>query len=212
METLLKRSIDDIVSKIKSERKGKVIVISGPSGTGKTTLCRELIKKNKNLVFSISYTTRPKKEKEKDGVDYYFVSEDKFLKMIKNNDFIEWAKVHGFYYGTPKKKLLETINSGKDVLLDIDVQGGKLIKKLFPDGIFIFILPPSWKALKERITKRRRDNPEEISLRLKNALKELKSIKYYDYVVINDKLEETIEVLNSIIVSEKHRLKGEYLL
>lgn len=211
MENLLKKSIDEIISKIENKKKGKVIVISGPSAAGKTTLCRELLKKNKNLVFSISYTTRPKKEKEKDGVDYYFVSEDKFLDMIKNNEFIEWAKVHNYYYGTPRKKLIETIESGKDILLDIDVQGAKTIKKFFSDGVFIFILPPSGEVLKRRIVERKRDNPKEITLRLKNALKEIKNIKYYDYVVINDKLNKTLEILNSIITAEKYKIKGDDL-
>lgn len=211
MEQLLKKTINGIVSKIKNKKNGKIIVISGPSGVGKTTICRELLKRNKNLVFSISYTTRPKKEKEKNGIDYYFVSEDKFVKMIENNEFIEWAKVHNFYYGTPKKKLLEDIKAGKDVLLDIDVQGGKSIKKLFPDGVFIFVLPPSWEVLKERIINRKRDNKKEVYLRLKNALKEIKSIRYYNYIVINDELNKTLEIINSIITAEKQKIEGENL-
>lgn len=211
-ELLLRNALNNIIKKFtKKTQKGKVIVISGPSGSGKTTLCRELLKRNKNLVFSVSYTTRPKKNKEIDGKDYYFVSDDKFFKMVEKGEFIEWAKVHNYYYATPKMPLIKAINSGKDILLDIDVQGGKNIKKLFPDGIFIFVLPPSLKVLKERIILRNRDNLKEISLRLKNILKEVKYIKFYDYLVINDDLERTLEILNSIIISDKYRLKGEFL-
>ncbi|MCX7716712.1 MAG: guanylate kinase [Endomicrobia bacterium] len=183
------------------------MVISAPSGTGKTTVCKKLLEQNPHIVFSVSYTTRQKRSSEVEGKDYYFVSEDKFKKLIKQKKFVEWAKVHNHYYGTPKQPLMNTITSGKDILLDIDVQGGKSLKKIFPSGIFIFLLPPSWKDLKQRIIRRGQDNIKEIKLRLNNVMKELKYIKYYDYIVINDKLEETVKIINSIIYSNRYKIK-----
>lgn len=201
---LLRKYINQYKTKIK---KGKVIVISAPSGAGKTTICKELLKRNKDLVFSVSYTTRQKRDCEVNGRDYYFVSEKEFLKMVKHNKFIEWAQVHNHYYGTPKDFVIKTINSGKNILLDIDVQGGKNIKKLFPDGVFIFILPPSANVLRQRMISREQDNFDEIKIRLKNVDKELRYINYYDYIVINDKLEETIKIAENIILANKYRIK-----
>lgn len=189
----------------RQQKKGKVIVISAPSGSGKTTICKHLLKFNPQLVFSVSYTTRLPRQGEVNGKDYFFVSEKKFIKMIKQKKFLEWAKVYNNYYGTSKQQVLKTINSGRDILLDIDVQGGKNIKKIFPDGIFIFVLPPSWKELKQRITLRGKDSPDEIKKRLKNVNKELKYIKYYDYVVINDDLEKTVQTINQIITANKYK-------
>jgi guanylate kinase len=186
-------------------RKGLVIVISAPSGTGKTTVCKYLLENMPNLEFSVSYTTRPKREGEIDGIDYHFVDKKKFLKMVKEKKFVEWAVVYDNYYGTPKKELEKTINSGTDILLDIDVQGGKNIRKFFPNGIYIFLLPPSWTALKKRLINRGKDSISQISLRLKNAQKELKYMKYYDYFVVNDNLNQTFKIIESIITAEKHR-------
>jgi len=191
----------------KNLKKGKIIVISGPSGCGKTTICKELIKKNKNFVFSVSYTTRLKREGEINGKDYFFVSEQEFLKMVRQKKLVEWAKVYNNYYGTPKEPLLKAINSGKDILLDIDVQGGKNIKKIFPESILIFVLPPSYEVLKQRIISRAKDKPEEIKKRLKNLEKEIKNSKYYDYFIINDNLEETIKNIQSIIKANKFSKK-----
>ncbi|MDW8056352.1 MAG: guanylate kinase [Elusimicrobiota bacterium] len=199
---LLQRYVRQYKNKIK---KGKVVVISAPSGSGKTTICKELLKCNPNLVFSISYTTRPAREGEVNGKDYFFVSKDEFLKMVKKKKFVEWAKVYNNYYGTSKEQIVNAINSGKDILLDIDVQGGKNIKKLFPDGIFIFVLPPSWSELKQRITSRGKDTPAEISKRLRNVNKELSYLRYYDYIVINDDLADTVKIINTIISAGKYR-------
>ncbi|MCX7956661.1 MAG: guanylate kinase [Endomicrobia bacterium] len=202
-------TIDSVIKRIKkNNKKGNIIVISGPSGSGKTTICKKLIEKNFDLVFSISYTTRPKKPQEQDGKDYFFVSTEKFVKMIKQKGFVEWAKVHNHYYGTPKKNIFDIINKGKNVLLDIDVQGGKNIKKMFPDSVLIFVLPPSWQELKHRIINRKRDTDKEISLRLKNAVKELKYLKFYDYLVINDSLENTVETISKIISISKFIIKN----
>ncbi len=187
-------------------KKGKVVVISAPSGTGKTTVCKYLLKHIPNLKYSVSYTTREKRVGEINGRDYFFVSEETFKKMVQQNKFIEWAKVHNHYYGTPKKFVEETINHGQDILLDIDVQGGKNMKKVYPDGVYIFLLPPSLQVLKQRLLNRGKDTLKDIKVRLKNAIKELEYIKYYDYVVINDKLKETLEIIKSIIISEKYRI------
>lgn len=200
-----KLQLDDF---IKKKPIGKVIVVSAPSGTGKTTICKHLLRTTPNLVFSVSYTTRKRRPGEVQGKDYYFVDKDIFLKMISENKLIEWAKVYNNYYGTPKEFLEKTINSGKDILLDIDVQGAKNIKKIYPDGIYIFLLPPSEKVLRERLINRKKDLPQDIETRLKNVKKELKYIKYYDYVVVNDKLSETLKVIKSIIIAEKHKIKN----
>ncbi len=200
--------LQNIINEYKKNiKKGKVVVISAPSGTGKTTVCKKLLQQNPNMVFSVSYTTRQKRPSEVDGKDYHFVTEEEFKKLIKQDKFVEWAKVYNHYYGTPKQPLIKAISSGKDILLDIDVQGGKNIKKIFPDGIFIFLLPPSWSVLKKRILCRNQDNVKEIKLRLKNVIKELKFIKYYDYIVINDKLDDTVKIINNIIKSNKYRIK-----
>jgi len=180
-------------------KKGKVIVISAPSGTGKSTVCRLLLKKIKNLKYSVSVTTRQKRKFEKDGKDYFFVTKDEFKKMVKNNYFIEWQKVHNNYYGTPKEFIEKNLNKGYNVLLDIDVKGGKTLKKIYPDGIFIFLVPPSWEELKRRLRSRGTEDEKELELRLKNAKKELKFKKYYDFVIVNDKIEETLKKIVEII-------------
>jgi guanylate kinase len=180
-------------------KKGKVIVISAPSGTGKSTVCRLLLKKIKNLKYSVSVTTRQKRKFEKDGKDYFFVTKDEFKKMVKNNYFIEWQKVHNNYYGTPKEFIEKNLNKGYNVLLDIDVKGGKTLKKIYPDGIFIFLVPPSWEELKRRLKSRGTEDEKELELRLKNAKKELKFKKYYDFVIVNDKIEETLKKIVEII-------------
>ncbi len=189
----------------KISNKGSVIVLSAPSGTGKTTVCKYLLKNMPNLAFSVSYTTRAKRPGEINGIDYFFVDTKTFLKMIKQKKFVEWACVYNNYYGTPKKELEKIINSGEDVLLDIDVQGGKNIRKFFPQGIYIFLLPPSWSALKKRLINRGKDSISQINIRLKNAEKELHYIKYYDYLVVNDNLNQTFKIIESIIVAEKHK-------
>ncbi len=180
-------------------KRGKVIVISAPSGTGKTTICKELLKNIKNLKYSISTTTRPKRAGEKDGFDYFFVSEKEFKSLIKENYFVEWQKVHNYYYGTSKEFLEKTLNSGFHCLLDIDVKGGCNLMKQYPDGIFIFLAPPSLNELEKRLKQRGTENEKDLKVRLKNAEKEMKYKKYYDYVVINNKLDETVNKIVEII-------------
>ncbi len=187
--------------------KGSIFIVSAPSGAGKTTLCKMLIQSMPDIIHSISYTTRPPRPGEVDGKDYYFVKEDRFLEMVRKGEFLEWAEVHGNLYGTSKQKLLETINNGTDVILDIDVQGASQIRAQQIDATFIFILPPSMEVLKERLTKRQTDTEEIIQRRLQKAREEIKQYRSYDYVIINDELEVALEQLKAVVLSQ--RLKTE---
>lgn len=185
-------------------KKGKLFVVSAPSGAGKTTLCEQLLKALPNLVRSISLTTRKARSGEKEGYDYFFVSEEDFKKKIKNKELLEYAKVFGEYYGTPRKFVVDNLRQNKDVLLNIDVQGAIQIRKNFKkDSVLIFILPPSLEDLEKRLTKRKTDTEEQIQQRLKVAIKELSHLKYYDYQIINDDLKEAFQKLRAIIISTK---------
>lgn len=181
------------------------IVISAPSGAGKTTVIKELFKKVKNIERTISFTTRPRKSGEINGIDYYFISKKEFENKIKEREFIEYAKVHEYFYGTSKQFLGNT--KGKDLILNIDVQGGIAIKKKFSDSILVFLMPPSLKELKDRLLKRKRDSKEEINKRIKNAKREIKFALKYDFIVINDKLKNAVDKLRAIIISERVRIK-----
>jgi len=192
--------------------KGLLIVISAPSGTGKTTLCHMLLKEFPKMEFSVSYTTRKPRPNEKDGVDYHFVTKEQFLKMVEEGDFLEWAEVYGNLYGTSKSQVLKALEEGKDVLLDIDPQGALQVKKNFPEAVLIFVLPPSLKELEKRLRKRGTDDEATIEKRLKVARKELQTALKYDYLVVNDELNLAFNALKSIIIAEKHRterLKGQ---
>jgi len=194
-------------------RKGLIIIISGPSGVGKTTLFKKLQKVAPELKYSISYTTRKPRKNEVHSKDYFFVTEDEFKQMIKSKKFLEWAIVHNNYYGTLKKFVDDTISQGKDVILAIDVQGARKIKKIYPKNlVLIFILPPSWEELRTRLYARAKDNLKTIKLRLQNAKKELRYITDYDYLVINDKITTAVKKIKEIINSvHKNKLvrKGE---
>ena len=179
-----------------------LLVISAPSGAGKTTVVRRLLKAHPELSYSISLTTRPRRAGEKENVDYYFTTRAKFKELISKNRLAEWAIVHGHYYGTLKP----TLRKNHPVLLDIDVQGGRQIKKAFPEAILIFILPPSFKELKRRLVKRHTDDIREINRRLKNARKELRSRKYYDYAVVNKDLNKAVKDIAAIIKAERLRV------
>lgn len=179
------------------------IVISAPSGTGKTTVIKELFKKVKNIERTISFTTRARKSGEVKGRDYYFISKKEFENKIKKREFVEYAEVHGYFYGTPKSFLENT--KGRDLILNIDVQGGVNIKKKFSDSILIFLMPPSLKELKNRLLKRKRDSKEEINKRIKNAKREIKFALKYDFIVINDKIKNAVNKLKAIIISERCR-------
>ncbi|MFH1612154.1 MAG: guanylate kinase [bacterium] len=188
-------------------QKGLIFVISAPSGTGKTTLCHKVRKEIPNIKFSISYTTRPIRKDEKNGADYFFISEEIFKKYIKNNNFAEWAKVFGNYYGTLKENLENYINKGQDVFLDIDVKGGFQIKKNYKDSILISVLPPSIKVLKCRLENRNTEDKKSLEKRLKKASSEIKQLEKYDYVIINDSLSKSIETFKNIILAERCRIR-----
>ena len=185
----------------------KIIIISSPSGAGKTTICKRLIKKIKNIDLSISYTTRQKRFNEKEGKDYFFVNLKKFQEFKKKNYFIETAKVFKHYYGSPYSNINNSFKKNKSILFDIDWQGANKLRKKFPKDIIIdfFILPPSKKELKKRLDKRGRDNKKEIKMRLSLALSEISHHNDYKYVIINDKLNETLKTIEKII--KFHQLK-----
>ena len=184
---------------------GAILIISGPSGSGKSTLCKEMFKSVDNAFFSISTTTRPMREGEIDGVDYYFVSKDKFQKDIKNSEFLEWAEVHGNYYGTSLGSVQKALNDGKLIVFDIDVQGFELVKNSpFSDFCTsIFILPPNMSMLKERLNTRGTDTKDTVDNRIKNATDELKYLYKYDYLIVNDDLKTARGKLKAIAKSAK---------
>jgi len=181
-----------------------LIVITGPSGCGKSTLARRMLSEIENLEFSVSYTTREKRETESEGQDYYFVSEDKFKRMIRDDMFIEWAVVHGNYYGT-SKKALEEKNTKGDLLLDIDVQGAEQVREKIEGAVFVFILPPLFPVLKKRLERRAQDSPPVIEQRLEKAKEEIEHYREFDYIVINDDLDLAAEELKSVIISQRCR-------
>lgn len=182
--------------------KGLLLVISGPSGAGKGTICKELLKKN-DFWLSVSATTRSPREGEVEGVNYYFLDKSNFLGKIKEEDFLEYAEVYGNYYGTPKSKVIEKLKEGKDVILEIDIQGALRVKEAYPEGVFIFILPPSMEELKNRIIKRGSETPESLMTRFKAAYKEINYISKYNYAIVNDRIDEAVHKIESIITAEK---------
>jgi guanylate kinase len=192
---------------MKPMKKGKIIVLSAPSGAGKSTLYKEILKVVKNLKYSISHTTRPKRSGEVNGRDYFFINEENFKKLIKKKEFVEWAKVHGNYYGTSCSFINKTINSGYDVILDIDVQGALQLKKIYPEAVLIFIMAPSFKELERRLVLRKKDSAEVIRQRLVNAKKEISYMPKYNYLIINDKFKEALNNLNAIIISEHLKIE-----
>lgn len=192
---------------IKKKETGLLVVISGPSGAGKGTVCQELIKRNENVNLSISMTTRSPRQGEVDGVNYYFVSKEEFEKRIEEGKFLEYAIVHNEkYYGTPKDKVEEMLKRGKDVILEIDIQGALKINNLIKEAVFIFIMPPSMKILKERLIKRNTETKEQIIERFTKAYTEINEVSKYNYVVINDEVEEAVKKIEAILLSEKCRV------
>jgi len=186
--------------------KGLLFIISGPSGVGKGTLREKIFNIFQDLRYSVSVTTRPPRKGEKEGIDYYFVSENEFKKMVKENKFAEWALVHGDYKGTPLNFLIDKLQKGEDVLLEIDVQGAMQMKKKFPEGVFIFIAPPSWKDLEERLHERRTEQEEDLEKRLKDARDEMRYMQNYNYLVVNDDIKVAIKKLESIIIAERCKI------
>ena len=179
----------------------RLFVISSPSGGGKTTILKELKKEGFDFAYSISATTRPPRKGEKNGVDYFFLDETTFLKQIKEGAFLEWAKVHGYYYGTLKSQVDRYLSEGKRILLDIDVQGGLRLKNARSDTVLIFLSPPSIEVLEERLKKRGTESTEVIEKRLEIAKKELQMAEKYDFKIVNDNLKDTVEKVKTIIQS-----------
>ena len=186
------------------DRPGILIVMSGFSGAGKGTIVKSLLEKH-DIFLSISCTTRKPREGEVDGKDYYFVTREEFEKMIREGEMIEWAEYAGNYYGTPKKAVNDRLAEGKDVLLEIEVQGGMQVKKLFPEAVLLFVVPPSADELLNRLRTRGTENESQISLRLEQTVREIEYIKDYDYIVLNDQLDKAVQTVLNIMESQRIR-------
>ncbi|WP_338631596.1 guanylate kinase [Clostridium baratii] len=187
-------------------KRGVLLVVSGPSGAGKGTICKALLEKHKEIYLSVSATTRAPRKGEVDGVSYYFTTKEEFVKRVEEGDFLEHAEVYGNYYGTPKSSVEKMLEQGKDVILEIDIQGALKVKENCEEGIFIFILPPSMEELKQRIIKRGSETPESLMTRFKSAYKEINYISKYNYAVVNDEVDLAVKKLEAIITAEKCRV------
>ncbi|MEW8955299.1 guanylate kinase [Clostridium sp.] len=187
------------------DKKGILIVISGPSGAGKGTICKELLNRH-DFYLSVSATTRSPRIGEVEGENYYFKTREEFLEKIEEGDFLEYAEVYGNLYGTPKSKVQEMIDEGKDVILEIDIQGALKVKENVSEGVFVFILPPSMEELKQRIIKRGSETEESLMTRFKSAYQEINYISKYNYAVVNDTVEEAVQKIESIMIAEKCRV------
>ncbi|MBM7552816.1 guanylate kinase [Thalassobacillus pellis] len=195
------------------EEKGILFVLSGPSGVGKGTVRKSLFEQSTDLSYSISMTTRGPREGETDGVDYFFKSRDEFEKLIAEGKLLEHAEYVGNYYGTPREYVEETLEQGKDVFLEIEVQGALQVKENFPQGVFIFLIPPSLEELKDRIVSRGTETEEKVKNRLHTAREEIEMMDAYDYVVVNDQVDNAVSKVKSIVVSEhckRERVAKQY--
>ena len=184
---------------------GILMVVSGPSAAGKGTLCRHLLEDTDNLHLSVSYTTRKPRAGEEHGRHYYFCSREEFEAKVRCSEFLEWAEVYGNFYGTPWEEMQTSLKAGSDILLEIDMQGARQVRQRYPGGIFVFILPPSKEDLQQRLLSRGTESPETVQLRLENLEKELEYVYEYDYVVINDAVDEAVDKLRAIYVAERCR-------
>lgn len=191
---------------LKVNGNGLLIVVSGPSGAGKDTICNELVKENDNIWLSVSMTSRAIRGQEQEGKDYFFVTKEEFEEKIKSGIFLEYAIYNDNYYGTPKDKIEQYLNKGIDVILVIDIQGALNIKKMIPSSLFIFIMPPDMKTLKQRLIDRKTESKDKIINRFKTAYNEINNFKKYNYVVVNDKVEDAVNKVKSIIQAEKCRV------
>jgi len=187
------------------KRRGSIFVISAPSGTGKSTLIKRLRALVRGLAFSVSYTTRPPRAGEENGREYFFVSRAEFKRRMARNEFIEWAEVHGHYYGTSWQQLQEAQEAGQDVLLDIDVKGYKKLRRRLPETVSVFLLPPSFPDLEKRLRHRHKDAPEVIAKRLEASRTEVAHWKEYDYLIVNDRRSLAVQSLRSIILAARLR-------
>lgn len=185
------------------KRKGSVFVISAPSGCGKTTVVNKVLQGMKGVERSISATTRLPRKEEEEEKDYFFISEKSFKNKVEKGEFLEWVKNFGYYYGTPRKKLLEQVRSGKDVILTIDVRGASQIRKQMPGSVLIFVAPPTFEDLTKRLKKRATDGAKEVSRRLRIAKKEMAYARKYDYVIVNDKVKNAAKSIKAIIMAKR---------
>ena len=191
---------------IKQKKQGQLIVVSGPSGAGKDTIVGKVIEHNKKVWLSVSATSRKMRAGEKEGVNYFFLEKEDFEKKIEEGYFLEYAEYAGNYYGTPKEKIIEKLDNGYDVILVIEIQGAMKIKELVPEALFIFIMPPSEKELLKRLKNRKTEEKEKIVERFNIAYKEINEVTKYNYVVVNDELDEAVDKVESIIKAEKCRV------
>ena len=193
------------MSKPKNTKPPLLVVLSSPSGGGKTTLIQKLLRRNPQFRRSVSVATRPKRKNERSGQDYYFLSEKKFLNLAKGKKLVEWAEVHGNLYGTPRNLVEKALSAGWTVLFSLDVQGALALKRIYPTSVLIFILPPSWKVLQKRLFGRNSDIGASLKIRLRNAPSELKRWKKYDYAVVNRNLRKTVREIEAILTAERLR-------
>jgi len=197
---------------MREKGEGLIFIISAPSGTGKTTLLRKVMAELSGLRFSISLTTRPPRANEREGEDYFFVSPNVFQEKVERGEFLEWAEVLGNCYGTPNKNITILGTEGIDLILDVDTQGARRVVEKIDAAILIYLLPPSLKSLQERLMKRGLDSPERIQFRLANARRDMEEARWYHYVIVNNRIEETAEELKAIIMAERCRKKKNSLL
>ena len=181
------------------------VVLSAPSGAGKTTIARALVEGDEDVVFSVSATTRPARDHEVDGVDYHFLSESDFRAKIEADELIEWAEVHGHLYGTSRQELQDALDQGRFLILDVDVQGAMQMRERVPDAVLVFVLPPSATVLVERLTQRGTEEEETVIRRIQNARAELEQAAQFDYLVVNENLDQAIKEVRSIVMAESRR-------
>lgn len=192
-------------------RRGLLIVVSGPSGVGKGTICKELFKSSDDIHLSVSVTTRAAREGEVHGKNYFFISKEEFLHMIENDELLEYAQVYDNFYGTPKKFVMEQLDMGRDILLEIDIQGALQVKEKYPEGVFVFIVPPSMEELRNRIVGRGTETLEAINKRFSSAYDEIDLMSNYDYYIINDTVQHATKKLQNILEAERYRILPQYV-
>ena len=190
--------------------KGLLLVISGPSGVGKGTVCKEYVSRSENCFLSVSATTRKPRPGEEDGVNYFFMTEEAFKEKISNHGFLEHAVFCDNYYGTPRDEVMKMIDEGKDVILEIEVQGAMQVRSEYPEGVFIFVIPKDWQQLEDRLRSRNTESDEVILQRLARAREEFRYIEKYNYTLLNDNLEDAVNGLDAIIKAEKSSMRRNY--